>query len=124
MATHLLLIEGNPGDAWQILALFMEADADGFVADYADCLSAGVEKQCAHAADAVILALSLPDGQGLDTFSRLQARFPEVPVVVLTGLKDQEVGCERCAAAFYVSLGAAQQAKQAPRPDSLFAWIS
>jgi len=39
--------------------------------------------------DAVLLDLSLPDSQGLDTFTTLHTQTPTMPVVVLTGLDDQ-----------------------------------
>jgi diguanylate cyclase (GGDEF)-like protein len=39
----------------------------------------------------VLLDLSLPDAQGLDGLRRLRAAAPEVPVVVLSGLHDEQV---------------------------------
>ena len=41
--------------------------------------------------DAVLLDLTLPDEQGLETFLRTQARAPMVPIVVLTGLNDESL---------------------------------
>ena len=40
----------------------------------------------------LLLDLSLPDSHGLDTFSKVQAQSPHVPVVVLTGLDDETAG--------------------------------
>jgi two-component system, cell cycle sensor histidine kinase and response regulator CckA len=40
---------------------------------------------------AVLLDLSLPDSEGLETFVRAQAEVLDVPIVVLTGLADDEV---------------------------------
>ena len=44
--------------------------------------------------DAVILDLNLPDSQGLDTFHRLREANPDVPVVVLTVIADEDTAVE------------------------------
>jgi DNA-binding response OmpR family regulator len=57
--------------------------------------------------DAVLLDLSLPDSQGFETFSRLRAQAPDVPVIVLTSLEDEELalGAAREGAQDYVVKG-------------------
>src|SRR5262249_54858402 len=42
--------------------------------------------------DVILLDLSLPDSQGFDTFSKLRAYSQGLPVILLTGLEDEEVG--------------------------------
>lgn len=42
--------------------------------------------------DAVLLDLSLPDSQGLDTLVRLHEAAKDEPVVVLTGIEDEAPG--------------------------------
>ena len=41
--------------------------------------------------DLVLLDLSLPDSQGLQTFHTLRKAAPDIPVIVLTGTDDQEL---------------------------------
>src|SRR5437879_2643558 len=41
--------------------------------------------------NAILLDLSLPDSQGLETFTRAHAEAPTAPSVVLTGLRDEEM---------------------------------
>ena len=48
--------------------------------------------------DLVLLDLQLPDSQGVNTVSSARARFPDVPVIVLTGQEDVTVG-KACIAA-------------------------
>ena len=43
---------------------------------------------------AVILDLGLPDSNGLDSLRRLRREFPELPVVVLTGLEDENAALQ------------------------------
>jgi PAS domain S-box-containing protein len=45
-----------------------------------------------QAFDVVLLDLGLPDSSGIETFSRLHAQAQNVPVIVLTGFDDDEVG--------------------------------
>lgn len=44
--------------------------------------------------DVILLDLSLPDSQGLDTFIRMHTKAPEVPIVVLTGLDDETISVQ------------------------------
>lgn len=61
---------------------------------WADTLSAGLEIVSKGGIDVVLLDLSLPDSHGLDTVVRTIDRTPDVPVVVLTGLMDEETANE------------------------------
>ena len=57
--------------------------------------------------DAVLLDLNLPDSRGMDTFERLRAVVPEVPLIVHTGIHDDEVALQarRLGAQDYVVKG-------------------
>lgn len=44
--------------------------------------------------DVVLLDLSLPDSNGIETFYRIRRAAPGIPTVVFTGLDDQEVAIE------------------------------
>jgi len=47
--------------------------------------------------DVVLCDLSLPDEQGLETFRQLYSQFPQVPIIILTGLDDEEVAVKSLA---------------------------
>jgi PAS domain S-box-containing protein len=88
---HALLIEDNDGDARLIrerLAEHSEARVD---LQRAKQLSEGLAQLAERPFDIVLADLSLPDSQGLATFERVQAAAPDEPIVVLTGLDDEEV---------------------------------
>ena len=38
--------------------------------------------------DVILLDLCLPDSNGIDTFSVMKYNAPNIPIIVLTGLKD------------------------------------
>ena len=88
---RVLLIEDNPSDALLIQAIFGEAAVDGFVLERAERLAHGIDRLAAGGIDSVLLDLSLPDSHGLETFSRLHAEAPGVPIIVLSGLEDETV---------------------------------
>jgi glycogen phosphorylase len=54
-------------------------------------LAGAMEAVSGSAFDVVILDLGLPDSQGLDTFLQLHGRIPRVPIVVSTGLDDENL---------------------------------
>ena len=85
---RLLLIEDNPGDARLIQEMLSEASDISFDLECAGRLSTGLAHLAEGDIDVVLLDLGLPDSQGLDTFTRVYAQAPEVPIVVLTGLDD------------------------------------
>ena len=86
---RVLLVEDNPGDARLIQEMLAEARDPSFDLEHVETLSAGLERLGVGGVDAVLLDLSLPDGQGLDTFVKAHARAPGVPIVVLSGHDDE-----------------------------------
>jgi len=86
---RILLIEDNPGDARLIAEMLAEAGDDLFDMAHADCLATGLAHLEEERFDLLLLDLSLSDSQGMDTFVRVNARSNDMPVVVLTGSKDE-----------------------------------
>ena len=86
---RILLIEDNPGDVRLLQVMLAEAKKDSFELKWANRLSAGLERLETEDSDVVLLDLSLADSQGFDTFARVQAEAPQVPIIVLTGLDDE-----------------------------------
>jgi signal transduction histidine kinase len=91
---RVLLVEDNPADARLIHEMLAEAEGIRFHLERADRLSAGLERLDAGGIDVILLDLSLPDSQGLETFARNNERAPQVPIIVLSGLSDQAVAVE------------------------------
>jgi len=87
----VLLIEDNPGDARLIQEMLAEDPETSFQLNCVDRLSRGLEFLAAGKTGLVLLDLSLPDSHGLDTFAKVYAHSPAVPIIVLTGNDDQTV---------------------------------
>lgn len=60
----------------------------------AETLAKGLAAMRRGGVDAVLLDLGLPDSQGLATLRAVRAEDPDVPVVVLTGLEDEEAALQ------------------------------
>lgn len=90
-ALRILLVEDNPGDARLIREMLAEADLVHCELVHADSVTEAVAALASGPVDAVLLDLSLPDAQGLDTLERVRTDASETPIVVLTGLGDDGV---------------------------------
>jgi serine phosphatase RsbU (regulator of sigma subunit) len=86
-----LLIEDNPGDARLIEMMLAEADGDSFEVHHVERLEHGLRELGNGSIDIVLSDLTVPDSHGLETFQRLHARAPHVPIIVLSGLNDTTV---------------------------------
>ncbi|MGH2459037.1 MAG: ATP-binding protein [Chloroflexota bacterium] len=94
MPRRVLLVEDNPGDARLIGEMLVEAQDTSLRLEWVDRLSRGEDRIAAGGVSAVLLDLSLPDSQGLETFRTLHARASGLPIVVLTGLDDEALGLQ------------------------------
>ena len=88
----VLLIEDNPGDARLIREALAEARGATFDLAWVERLEMGLQRLAEGGIDVVLLDLGLPDSWGLDTVSRAHAQARQVPIIVLTGSEDEEVG--------------------------------
>jgi signal transduction histidine kinase len=90
----VLLIEGNPADAGLIREYLAEPGPHRFDAAYVECAAAGLERLGAESFDAVLLGLSLPDDVGAATLDTVRRSAGHLPIVVLTGVNDEQAGVE------------------------------
>jgi DNA-binding NarL/FixJ family response regulator len=91
---RVLQIEDNPADARLIRELIAEESSIGFTWKHVERLSTATDILRVQPFDLVLLDLSLPDSQGLETLNRLQPHASSVPIVVLTGLDNELLGMQ------------------------------
>ena len=85
----VLLLEDSPEDS-RLLSLFLsEANSADFQITHVDRVSEGLRKLSQDRFDVILVDLSLPDSQGLDTFQTLHTKAPDMPILVLSGLDDE-----------------------------------
>jgi signal transduction histidine kinase len=87
---QVLLIEDDTADDELIAALLLRSKTMSFRMERATRLGQALDRLAKDRVDLVLLDLSLPDSWGLDTFVRAHSLFPDVPIIVLTGLDDEE----------------------------------
>jgi diguanylate cyclase (GGDEF)-like protein/PAS domain S-box-containing protein len=88
---ELLLIDGNPSHARVIRAALVAASDGPFHLEWSRTLSAGLERLSDEGIGAILLNLSLPDSQGIETFDRVFLAAPLIPILVLGGLSDEGI---------------------------------
>lgn len=90
----VLLAEDNPDDVALVRAALDAAEGAKFDLVSTNRLSTAVELAREQSVDVLMLDLGLPDGQGLETFIRARAALPHLPILVTSGLSDQEIAIQ------------------------------
>jgi signal transduction histidine kinase len=90
----VLLVEDNPGDARLIQEMLRDTERDQFQLEHEACLQDALGLLGERTYDLILLDLGLPDSQGLDTFSKISAQVPDIPILVLSGFDDEAFAIE------------------------------
>jgi DNA-binding NarL/FixJ family response regulator len=93
-SVNILLVEDNPGDALLVRELLKEVSSFPYVLVHAETLAKAAEILGQSPLDVVLLDFSLPDGQGMRLIQSVADADPDVPIVIFTGLDDENVGLE------------------------------
>lgn len=91
---RMLLVEDNAADIRLIKEMLRDSNNTELEMSYAENLSdclAYIERQ---SPEVVLLDMSLPDSEWPDTLIKVIDKAPDVPIVVLTGLDDEERALE------------------------------
>lgn len=88
---RVLLVEDDAVDARLFQAMLIQEANKEFQMARVGRLSEAVESLSGQGYDLVVSDLGLPDSQGLPTFLGLKAQAPNLPIVVLSGLEDEDV---------------------------------
>jgi signal transduction histidine kinase len=87
----VLLVEDNPGDARLLREMFKEQGPESPEVTCAGRMSDAEAHLAQFTVDVILLDLGLPDAQGLAAIRRVRAAAPSVPLVVLTGMDDEQL---------------------------------
>jgi signal transduction histidine kinase/response regulator of citrate/malate metabolism len=94
MPLKVLLIEDNPDDADLLREILAERRGERVALTAVETLREGIAHLEAAEPDLLLLDLSLPDSQGLQTVTKALAHAQRVPIIVLTGLDDDALGVQ------------------------------
>jgi PAS domain S-box-containing protein len=87
---RVLIVEDNPMDSSLMTAMLRHREG-GFEVVHATRLSEAEEHFKRTPFDIVISDLTLPDSEGLSTFSRLNAVAGKAPIIVISGTDDEDL---------------------------------
>ncbi len=89
---NLLIILESEEDTFLLSELIQENYPDPISIFHKSTLKGGTETLEENNIDAVLVDLTLPDGYGLFSYTKLFLDFPDIPFIVLTGIEDESVG--------------------------------
>lgn len=87
----VLLVEDDSDDTLLIRETLSEIDPSQLrlKIESTETLEAGLDRIAQGGIDVVLLDLTLPDSQGLETFVRIHSSAPAVPIIILTGYNNE-----------------------------------
>lgn len=91
---RVLVIEDNAEDFAYIKKTLLDGSSTSFDLVSVGKLSDGLQCLALGKADVVLLDLTLPDGHGLETLHKVQSQAPDVPIVILTSIQDEEIAAQ------------------------------
>ncbi|HTL70203.1 MAG TPA: diguanylate cyclase [Candidatus Eisenbacteria bacterium] len=90
----ILMIEDDADDTLLIREMLTRDPSFQFRVEHSPTLESGLVRLAKDKPDMLLLDLNLPDSQGLDTFMRVRAQAPHMPIVILTGFDDENFALE------------------------------
>jgi diguanylate cyclase (GGDEF)-like protein/PAS domain S-box-containing protein len=97
LCPKVLLIENDPASADEIRAALAAVGNASFDLEWVRQLSDGLARLSKKGIDAVLLELSLPDSHGMETFDKLFAAAPDIPILILGGNANEALAKEAVA---------------------------
>lgn len=88
---RVLLVEDNPDDAELLRRSLRQIRNTVITVQWSPSLSAALENLASETFDVVVTDLGLPESRGIESFLKIHAQYPNVPVIVLTGLSDENL---------------------------------
>ena len=86
----VLLIEDNDADIYLITNMLNPTKKIYFQIINCKTLNDGIRQLNNDDFNVILLDLGLPDSQGIDTFIKLYEQEKKIPIIILTGLEDEE----------------------------------
>jgi DNA-binding NtrC family response regulator len=91
---NVLLIEDSKGDARLLEEMLYDVGGSSFKLIWAERLEAGLRYLKRGGINLVLLDLGLPDSEGFETFKKIYQTVPDLPIIVMTGLNDEELALD------------------------------
>jgi sigma-B regulation protein RsbU (phosphoserine phosphatase) len=93
-AARILIVEDNELDALLLQEAIKKASPTKLDLMVAGSIAEAIYLLNKQRFDLILCDLSLPDGQGLETFTRIHSHGPDIPVIILSGFESEALGLE------------------------------
>ncbi|UBF28183.1 hybrid sensor histidine kinase/response regulator [Kovacikia minuta CCNUW1] len=97
ISVRILLVEDSPTDADLLRQVFLHSDKEGWELLHVERLEYGIEICQQQSFDVVLLDLRLPDSDGFETVAEFRVAVPDIPIIVLTMMDDEELALQAMA---------------------------
>jgi diguanylate cyclase (GGDEF)-like protein/PAS domain S-box-containing protein len=94
VTNQILIITGNATDAKTLEDVLRKAKDGPFDIEWVTRLTDALERLRAGGIDAILVDLSLPDSQGIETFDKLFGAAPQTPILTLSAEEDEALATE------------------------------
>src|SRR5688572_20997548 len=91
---RVLLVEDNPADARLAREMLADCTVHTFETAHVETLDDALVRLETGGFHVALLDLSLPDAHGLGSVSRVREAHPTLPIVILSGLDDEETALD------------------------------
>jgi CheY-like chemotaxis protein len=89
---NILIVDDDSGDVYFLRELLTDAEAEPTRLVHVETLATALQKVQEEQFDVILLDFFLPGSQGVESLCRLREHATDVPIVFLTGLKDDDLG--------------------------------
>jgi CheY-like chemotaxis protein len=89
---NILIVDDDSGDVYFLRELLTDTEAEAARLVHVETLATALQKVQEEQFDVILLDFFLPGSQGVESLCRLREHAPDVPIVFLTGLKDDDLG--------------------------------
>jgi len=94
VSRNVLLVMADAAEAWAVRRSLSKARDDPFKVEWVSACEDAIKRLSDTGGEeiaAVVVDLSFPDSQGIETFDTLSRASPHVPILVLSHLRDEDV---------------------------------
>jgi|GEM_PF-3406506 len=91
---NILHVEDSPVDAHIIASTLRESAVNVASIELVASISGAISYLYSHPVDIVLLDLHVEDSFGLDSFELINAHFPDLAIIVLSGLNDEKIALQ------------------------------
>ena len=89
---NILIVDDDSGDVYFLRELLSDVESEAARLVHVETLATALQRVQEEQFDVILLDFFLPGSQGVESLCRLREHAPDVPIVFLTGLKDDDLG--------------------------------